>query len=105
MGVTDSMDAGQIEERLLFVLRDARHDDLFSGACAVDLVMYMRTAAATMVAEGRTSEDDLAIASQNLTALLVEMDEQRVRLGLTEFQERTLSEALARLCPGFWPFC
>lgn len=99
------MDAGQIEERLLFELRARRHEDVFSGASAVDLVLGIRRAAQRMVDEGRTTQADVDEARQSLNKLLSEMDEQRVRFGLSEFQERTFSEALNNLCPGFWPFC
>lgn len=105
MAATESMDAGQIEERLLFELRALRHEDLFSGASAVDLVLGIRKAAQRMVDEGRTSEADVDEARSSLKGLLAEMDEQRVRFGYVEFRERTLSEAIAKLCPGFWPFC
>ena len=99
------MDADQIEERLLYELRGARHDDVFTGASAVDLVLALRRGAKRMVAEDRTSEADLAIASQNLRVFLGEMDRARVRLELAEFHERTVSDAFLKLCPGFWPFC
>jgi hypothetical protein len=33
-----AMDADQIEERLLYELRGRRHEDVFSGASAIDLV-------------------------------------------------------------------
>jgi hypothetical protein len=99
------MDADQIEERLLYELRGARHDDVFSGASAVDLVFHIRRASKTMVAEGRTSEADLTESFESLRAFVAEMDTQRTQLGLTEFHEITVSQADAQLCPGFWPFC
>jgi len=105
MGPVMPVDADRIAERLLYALRDARHDDVFSGASAVDLVLRIRDGAKTMVDQERTSEDDLAEATENLLLALAEMDEARVRFGLTEFQELTVSEAFVKLCPGFWPFC
>jgi hypothetical protein len=58
-----------------------------------------------MVADERTTEADLTLASQNLRVLMGEMDQVRTRLGLAEFHERTVSDAFLKLCPGFWPFC
>jgi hypothetical protein len=101
----DCRDAARIEEQLLFDLRATRHEDVFSGASAVDLVLLVRRAAQTMVDQGRTGDDDMATATDNLHTLLAAMDDRRVELGLREFHERTVSDALARLCPGFWPFC
>lgn len=99
------MDADQIEGRLLKELRSARHDDVFSGASAVDLVLEIRDGAHTMVAEDRTSPDDLAEAIDHLHGFVDEMDKQRTQMGLTEFHEITVVQARTELCPGFWPFC
>ena len=99
------MNADQIEERLLYELRGTRHDDVFTGASAVDLVFLLKTAARTMVAEQRTEDADLAVALGNMHVFLAEMDAQRARLHLSEFHEETVSATTGKLCPGFWPFC
>jgi hypothetical protein len=97
------MDAGQIEQQLLNEVRAARGHDLFTANSALDLVMFIRGGAETMVAESRTSEDDLTQAKQNLRRFLDEMDAARVELGYSEFREDTGGLA-RRICP-LWPFC
>jgi hypothetical protein len=99
------MNVDQVEERLLYELRGARTEDLFTGASAIDLVLHIREAAKTMVGEGRTSEDDFGLATQSLNTVLAEMDATRAELNLSEYHEITVGRAFAKLCPGFWPFC
>jgi hypothetical protein len=99
------MNADQIEWRLLNDLRNARGHDTFTGNSAADLVYQIEVAAKRMITEGRTSEDDMALASKAFVVLLSEMDAERAILGYSEFREDTVSRALGKLCPGFWPFC
>lgn len=98
-------DSGRIEERLLYEVRGLKTEDVFTGASAIDLVLLVHRAAATMDAEGRTSDADLDQAIERLRIILGEMEAVRTELGLTEFHEITVGRAVAKLCPGFWPFC
>jgi hypothetical protein len=98
-------DTGRIEERLLYEVRGLKTEDVFTGASAIDLVLLVRRAAATMVAEDRTSDADLEQATEQLRIILAEMEVIRTELGLSEFHEITVGRAVAKLCPGFWPFC
>ena len=86
-------------------LRGEKHDDLFTGGSAVDLFLATSVVVSAMVREARTDDDDMRKAAENLRTLLAEMESARVSLGLSHFQERTVSKALSSLCPGFWPFC
>lgn len=98
-------DTRGMEERLLYELRGLKTEDLFTGASAIDLALLIHRGAATMVAEGRTSDADMEKAVDHLRSLVDEMESVRSELGLTEFHEITVGSALAKLCPGFWPFC
>jgi hypothetical protein len=99
------MDADQIEARLLNQLRMAHCHDTFTGNSAADLFGQIQQAAKRMVSEERTSENDLAEATNAFMVLLNEMDTERTRRGYVEFREDTVSWGLDKLCPGFWPFC
>jgi len=100
------MDADGIEQDLLIELRRTRHDDLFSGASAVDVLLSIKKAAKTMVGEGRTDEDDLELARGSLGSLLLHMETERNSRGLSEFHEITVSSALLSMCPPpKWPWC
>ena len=100
------MDADGIEQALLIELRQTRHDDLFSGASAVDVFLSIKKAAKTMVDEGRTGEDDLQLARSSLGSLLLHMEGARNDRGLSEFHEITVSGALRSMCPPpKWPWC
>lgn len=98
------MDPDQIEQQLLNEVRAARGHDVFTASSALDLVMLIRDGARTMVAEDRTSEEDLKEAKENLRRFLDEMEAAKVELGYSEFREDTGGRARASLCP-LWPFC
>jgi len=99
------MDANQIEMRFLNELRSTRGHRTFTANSALDLVFQIQTAANRMVVEDRTSEKDLAEATKAFAVFLDEMDTVRATLGYSEFREETISGAIVKLCPGFWPFC
>jgi hypothetical protein len=63
------------------------------------------TGAQRMVADGATTEEDVAQARQCVERLPAEMNTERVGTEQTFFSEGTLAGALERLCPAFWPFC
>ena len=98
------MDADQIERQLLNEVRAARGHDVFTGNSLLDLLMLIQSGAETMVAEGRTSEDDVNEAKANLRHFLDEMESGRVELGYSEFREDVVQWARRRLCP-LWPIC
>jgi hypothetical protein len=99
------MDLAQIEERLLFTLRDARGQEAFTGDSAIDLFLVIREGARRIAAEGATSEDHLKRAEAALLQFVNQMAVERDQLGLAQFHEITVSGARSKLCPGFWPFC
>jgi len=99
------MDTDQIESRLVNVLRNARGHDNFTANSAADLFLQIQMAAQRMVKEGRTSDRDMDEATQAFMLLLNEMNSEKTIRGYSEFREETVSGALAKLCPGFWPFC
>jgi hypothetical protein len=100
------MDADRIEENLLMELRGRLHAATFTGASAVDAFMAIKSGVRTMASEDRTSDDDLQIARDSLHRFLGQMEQERDRLGFSEFHEETVSGALYVLCPPpCWPFC
>ena len=106
MGAIDpGMDADRIEQQFVNVFRSERGHDTFTGNSAADLFSGIDVAAKRMITEGRTSGHDLEEAAEAFSLLLNEMEAERTRLGYSEFREDTVSAALLRLCPGFWPFC
>jgi hypothetical protein len=101
-----AMDADRIEESLLMELRGRLHEATFTGASAVDTFMAIKNGVRMMVSEDRTSDDDLQIARDSLHRFLDQMEQERDRLGVSEFHEVTVSGALFSLCPPpCWPFC
>jgi hypothetical protein len=105
-GQLEEMDADRIEERLFYEVRNTKHDDIFTGASAVDLFLAIHRGVENMVTEERTRPNDVEEATEQLRILLAEMDAARASRGVTAFQEETVSMAFQSLCPkGFWPFC
>jgi len=98
--------ADEIERNLLITLRGRMHAATFTGASAVDTFMAIKDGVQTMVSEGRTSYDDLQLAQSSLQRFLGQMEQERDRLGYSEFHEDTVSGALFGLCPPpCWPIC
>src|SRR6266481_151421 len=91
------MDADQIEHMLLNDVRAARGHDVFTASSALDLVGLIQDGAKTMVVEGRTRENDLREAQDNLHRFLNEIEIVRIDLGYAEFREDTISMARGSL--------
>jgi hypothetical protein len=99
------MDADRIEVNLLLELRAKLHAATFTGASAVDTFLAIKRGVRTMVSENQTGDDDLQIARDSLHRFLGQMEQERDRLGYSEFEE-TVSGALSILCPPpAWPIC
>jgi hypothetical protein len=94
-----------IQRELLFVVRNWPTEILFTKDSSTDLARQIVDGVSQMVAQDRTSDDDVAMARDSVRRLLEEMELERDRLGLHVFTESTLAGALGRLCPGFFPFC
>lgn len=99
------MDWIELQRDLIMMVRVHPSQPAFSKDSAMDLARTIADGVAAMVTEGRTGDADLEEARRNLRRLLAEMDRERQDLGLSVFTESTLAGAMARLCPGFWPFC
>ena len=95
----------EIQRQLLLVVRNLPTQTLFTKESSMDLAMRIADGVSQMVAQDRTSDHDVAMARDSVQNLLEEMERERQALGLTVFTETTLSGALGRLCPGFFPFC
>jgi hypothetical protein len=104
-GMAAERDAFAIAERLIYVVRDTKHDDPFTGASAAELTLRIIRGVATMVADGRTDDADVREAETGLRSVLEEMDRARDVRGLSTFSEETVDMAFMRFCPGFFPFC